>query len=148
MVAYERYLTLGTNQHFVLRLATQRRNKCDNMCGEVLSRAIRGEYWWNIGSLATVSWLKRTGVRCKLHEVQDTCRAERQKVFSFMTKLVERATSIGNARKEKAELVRGSAQVVSNFEKFRTDLEKAWLVAQVEKAKKGDCKRKWSIWGV
>lgn len=50
----------------------------------------------------------RTGVRDKIREVQDTCRAEGWNVPISVTEVIEVTASFGAARKEKVALERST----------------------------------------
>lgn len=64
--------------------------------------------------------LVHTGVSGKLREVQDAHRAKGRKAPSFVIKLREIAACVGTARKLKAALEQGSAQMISDLGKMRT----------------------------
>lgn len=95
-VAFEWYVSLEIDVYGTQRLAGQLGVRCDGRCEELGPEIPDDGHELKFKRLATFKEQKGTGVRGKLREIQDVCRAERGKIPSSVIEVIEEVSSAEN----------------------------------------------------
>lgn len=122
-VAHECYLTSCTDLHEVPCLKKERHIVAERRDDEVGPGLKTEEGDWDFDSLVTIDEMERTGVREKLCDVQDACRAENMSVPTTVVKVTDLVAHVVSVRKQKAALERSNSHVLRDLNILREELD-------------------------